>query len=1026
MIDITRREFMKSGSAAAFAATALDATQTDEPASPPGEMALKSNWLIQSSVLVDKGGETVSGGSFMPEGWYKASIPCTVLGALVKNRIYPDPRIGLNSYRIPDSSDEFNKKYDLAKYSHLPDKRNPWRDPYWYRTEFDIPESMRGKHVWLLFKGINYRADVWLNGRQIAERETMAGMYQRFFLDAGMARPGSNFLAVKVYPVDHPGTPGSQLKVFGSPREFLHNDIMKDVTFNMSVGYDCMLPQPDRNMGLWQGVSLRFTGPVDIRNPFVVTDLPLPETKPARLTISTELVNATAGPQSGVLSGTVPSAGVTFEKAVTLGPRETKEVTFSDKEFPQLIISDPRLWWPAGYGEQPLYDLALEFRIKGVTSAQESTTFGIRKITKELYVHQEWPGLRVHINGQKVFSRGGWLQPDLLFDWDLKRIEAEVRYLVHANFTTVTFEDLPMPPDEFLEACDRHGLLFWNCFYGSLWASPTAGWDEFPDPPTYKDNPFKQRYAKSLPPERYTNYPLDHDLLERCTVDIIKRFRNHPSLIVYSCMGEGNPGKDVYERWRKQVRALDPTRLSIISADLKYRLPWLDEDWPTGVDDAASSKIRELKDYYEHVRGGEEWMFSTEIPFLASLPPVDSLRRFIPDLWDAQPGPVFPLNATWAHHGANSYFKNFDTFSRRMYGEPENLEDYCMKGHLVTAEHHRAVSEAVNHRLWDITSGSWEWKVNSSFPDVQWQIYDWYLRPMVSLYYYRLAFEPLHLQYSYLDRKVTLLNQTLKPQADLEAQAQLYDLNGKLLWENKAPAQIAPNTYADLFSVPALNELTPVYFLRLVLKGSFGGTVSRNFYWLSTADAANFMDLMKLPAVRLDVDCATVRGDLETVTTVRLKNATDQVAFFTHVALLRAEHGEEVLPVRWDDNYFSLVPGESREVRAIHATADLKGVIPTVDVNGWNVLSPFECTALRISDASVKIGEMFRVSARIGNTSLDGSLVQVLVDGKPARCKRIWGRGGASRDVDFQLWIDTPGIHTLQVGEQKATIDVRG
>ncbi len=1015
-MDVSRRDFLRLSGAVAVGTAAADIVAA-EGTTLPADIVLKENWRLQSSVLVDKGGEVLSHPAYAAEGWHRITVPCTVLNALVKAGVYPDPRLALNSYRIPDSSDEFNRKYDLAKYSHLPEQRNPWRDPYWYRTEFTIPDSARGKRIWLLFKGINYRADVWLNGRQIAGRDTMVGMYQRFFLDAGASEPGTNCLAVKVYPVDHPGTPGTQLTVFGRPRD-AYGDLMKDVTYAMAEGYDCMLPQPDRAMGLWHGVSVRFTGPVDIRNPFVRTDLPLPDTRPASLSISAELVNAAAETQSGVLRGSIPEAGLTFEKAVRLEPGETREIT-----LPTQVVEEPRLWWPAGMGDQPLYRLNLEFVAGASTSAAASTSFGIRKITRELYVHEQWPGLRIHINGQRCFSRGGWIQADMLLEWDEKRMDAEARYFAHANLNTVSFEDLPMPPDEFLDACDRHGILVWNCFYSTHWVTPTCNWSDC------QQNPYTMPYANK--PEQDRNYPLDHDLLERCTVDILKRYRNHPSLIMYSCTGEGMPGEDVYRRWRKQVVALDPTRLFIIAPDLKCHFPWLDEDWPSGVDDAAAhhgrfqyNPIRGMKDYYERVRGGKEWMFSTEIPFTASVPPVESLTKFIPDLWKVRPGPEFPLNATWAHHGANMYFQPYDTFLRRQYGQPENVEDYCMKAHLVTAEQHRAVSEAVNHRIWDITSGSWEWKINSSFPDIQWQIHDWYLRPMVSLYYYRLAFEPLHLQYSYLDRTVTLLNQTLQPREGLEALAQVFDFNGKQLWEKRAPARANPNSYADLFQIPELDSATTIYFVRLALAGERGEALSRNFYWLSAAPQADFKGLAKLPPVKLEVDHTTEQKGPDSVTRVLLKNPTDRIAFFIHAAVLAGGGGDEVVPVRWDDNYLSLVPGESREVTARYATEDLKGKTPVLDVDGWNILSPYESSGLTVSRSSVGIGELFEVSAKIRNTSLDGSIVQLLVDGKPAGFRRVWARVGECRDVVFQLWIDAPGRHSLQLGPETVSVVV--
>jgi exo-1,4-beta-D-glucosaminidase len=1024
MNSITRRAFIESVGAVALTNAAPGTIRPAEDYAQPMDLALKEGWWLQSSRVVSGSGEAISRPGFQPTDWYKTEVPRTVLSALVRNGVYPDPRWGLNTYRIPDSSDEFNRKFDLAKYSHLPDKRNPWRDPYWYRTEFTVPETMRGERLCLIFKGINYRADVWLNGRQLANRETMVGMYQRFFLDGGVAQPGRNGVAVKVYPVDHPGTPGSQLTPLGTPRDFMKSDIMKDVTYTMSLGYDSMLPQPDRDMGLWQGVTAHFTGPVDIRNPFVVTDLPLPETHPAYLTISAELVNATASSQAGLLRGTIPAANITFEKPINLQPHETSAVTFSPREFAQLTLSQPRLWWPAGMGEQPLYELHLEFITGRETSSGLTTAFGIRKITKKLYIHDKWPGLRIYVNGQKVLSRGGWIQADLLLDWDDQRTEAEVRYFTQANLNTVTNEDLPMLPDEFYDACDRHGVMYWNCFYSSLWTSPTASWEELTNWAQTFENPYTMAYAKALPADRYTNYPLDHDLLERCTVDILKRYRHHPSLIMYSCMGEGMPGRDVYERWHKRVMALDGTRLVVTTPDLKYRLPWLDQEWPSGLDDAGATVIEELKDYYTCVRAGGQWMFSTEIPFLASMPPVESLQKFIPDLWETEPSATYPLNATWAHHGSHSYFRRYDSFIRRVYGEPQSVEDYCMKGHLVTAEHHRAVSEALNHRMWDITSGTMEWKVNSSSPDVQWQIYDWYLRPMVSLYYYRLAFEPLHLQYSYLDRVITIVNHTLESCTGLEAHAQVYSSEGKLLWEKRAAVNAAANTYGDLFEIPVIGGVTPVYFLRLVLGDNGGKAVSRNFYWLSSAASADCRELANLPAVPLEITDTTERKGPEAITNVTVRNASERIAFFIHTAVLHPDTGEEILPVWWDDNYFSLVPGETRTVSATYAGSALKGETPVIDVGGWNVLSPFECSKVRVSHNEVKTGELFQVTATLERTSLDGSVVQLLVDNRPVASKRVWARGGRAREATIQIWLDTAGPHTLKIGNQEASVSV--
>ena len=172
---------------------------------------------------------------------------------------------------------------------------------------------------------------MWLNGVQIADKERMAGMFQRFRFDVtAHVRPGRNALAVKIYPVDHPGVPDKQVKVFG-PHRGEHKEIERDVTEIETTGYDCMMTVPDRNMGICQEVFLDWTGPVDIRHPFVVTELPLPDTSRATLAVSAELVNAGAAPVRGVLRGHVAGTDVRFEQPVELAPNETKLVRVDPK-----------------------------------------------------------------------------------------------------------------------------------------------------------------------------------------------------------------------------------------------------------------------------------------------------------------------------------------------------------------------------------------------------------------------------------------------------------------------------------------------------------------------------------------------------------------------------------------------------------------------------------------------------------------------------------------------------------------------
>ena len=545
----------------------------------------------------------------------------------------------------------------------------------------------------------------------------VVGAFSRYSFDVTeLLHPGEkNCLAVRVHPVDHPGIPDTQLVPLG-PHRNEHKEIMKDVTLPlMSIGYDCMPTVPDRQTGLWQKVELRFTGPVIVRSPFVKSSLPLPRTSPARLVVSAQVRNASGVEQRGMLVGRIEETGGEFKANVKLAPGEGRQIVFRPEDCAALVVEKPRLWWPHNYGPRPLYHLRLRFEIGGQPSDEVAVQFGIRQLGRELHELDGAHGLRVLVNGQRIFCRGGYLQPPLLLDWDIHRMEAEIRYLSEANVNLVYFEDIPNPSDEFLDLCDRYGLMFGNCFYGCSWMQPG------------------------------TPHPLDLDLLARGTVDIIERYRNHPSLVLYMAMNEGETREGVYTRWRKEIVDRDGTRLWIPSGyfpdSRKNVPPWIKPDTPVGVNDVAPKSYGwvEPAQYFRWVRQSRNWMFMLESG-APSVPSLASLRRFLPDC-DRVPAESdrFPLTPAWAHHDAYHYFRPFDDALRRIFGRPASLADYCRQSQLLTADQHRAMFEAANHRLWSITSGFSEWKLNACWPSVEWQLYDWYLTPLVSYYYVRKA-----------------------------------------------------------------------------------------------------------------------------------------------------------------------------------------------------------------------------------------------------------------------------------------------
>ena len=899
--------------------------------SKEGDMLLQA-WRLKSSLLITESGENISVGNFKEDGWYPVTVPSTVLSALVKNGVYPDPRIDMNNYKIPDVSDSFNIKNDLAKYSYLPGGQNPFKDPYWFRTEFVIPDSQKGKTVWLNFKGINYRAEVWLNGNKIASSNEMAGMFQRFKFNVTdyIKNEGQNYLAVKIFQVDNPGTPGTQKEVFGETRNHAE-DIFKDVTLKISGGWDCALPVRDRNMGIYEDVYLSFTGAVDIINPYIVTDLPLPDTTTADIKISAELVNTTNSIISVTLKGKIDLIrefdfisytkkftnkfeSVVFEKKVDVPAKGTMTVKFSEEEFPQLKIKNPLLWRPNGYGEQYLHNLELTAITDNKISAQKNTSFGIRKITNTIKELNGENGRVFYVNGQRVFCRGGWIQPDLLLDMDTKRIYDEARLLANANVNMIANEDMPSPKEEFMDACDKYGLMLWQVFYQC--------WTAVPGTPT-------------------AYFPLDHYLAIKNANDIILRYRNNASLVLWCAAVESTVCPDLYMALKSSLKNYDTTRPFLTTSGVLWDLnltPYVNNDLPVGLSDDGEPQWhwRPEPTYFDVIRSVKFQMFRSELGQPAA-PVLSTIKKFIKNAGQDKNNKFFPLDSVWAEHGAwdsdDFAYKGYHEVISKRYGACSTIEDYARKAQYINADGYRVMYEAANHRMWDITSGVMLWKLNDCAPSILWQIYDWYLNPNAAYYYAKKACEPLHIQMNANDGMVSVINRLHKELKNIVVEAKLYDYNLKLKWEKSKTANVGEDRYFETFEIPKLNDLTTVYFVKLELKDEKGKTLSSNFYWLSSKNPSEMSELANAENPKLKVKYKIEESENEYVIKVKLKNASDKLSFFNRLAVVKKEKNEEVLPTFWEDNFITLFPGEERNITARLAKSDAENETLTVTVN---------------------------------------------------------------------------------------------
>jgi exo-1,4-beta-D-glucosaminidase len=809
---------------------------------------------------------------------------------------------------------------------------NPFKDPYWFRTTFQIPQENKGKRIWLNFDGINYRADVWLNGKQIANAREMAGMFQRFKYEISkyVNIEGKNVLAVKIHQVDHVGTPnpGYLFKPFGMFRG-QGEDIFKDVTLKISAGWDCAPVVRDRNMGIYQNVYLTYAGDVNIIDPYIVTDLPLPDTTLANITVTTSLKNAGTSSKKGILKGSIELfkevdfytykkqmpgrfKTISFQKEVEIPAGETVTVSFLPKELPQLAIKNPYLWWPNGYGKQYLHNLKLVLEIDGKVSDTRNTTFGIREITNTFKELNGEVGRVFWVNGKRIFCRGGWIQPDMMLDMSPKRMYDEARLMAEANVNMIACEDMPSPPDFLMDIYDKYGLLIWETFYQCYIAYPGT--------------------------KTFVN-PLDAKLTLKNTYDIIKRYRNHPSLVLWAEACESLVREEIYVPTREYVKELDPTRPFLPTSSCDWNVdsltPYMKQDLPLGVTDSGEPDYTWYPHpyYYNKVLEVKKQMFRDElgVPAISTL---SSMKKYIFDLGQGKKNDIYPLDKKWAYHdawdGFGYAYKAYDDAIRREFGQPSTAEEYIRNAQYVNAGSYRVMYEAANHRMWDITSGVMIWKLNATWPQVLWQIYDWFLNPNAGYYYAKKAMEPLHIQLNENDFTVSIINRNHKEHENLTATIRVFDFNLNVKWNKEEKFTINEDCYKELFKLPEIKGLTPVYFVKLELKDQQGNPVSDNFYWFSSTNNDDLSEITKMPTINLVLKQEISYEYDDVVMKVTVKNPSDKLAFFKRLIITKGEGGEEVLPTFWSDNFFSLLPGEVKTVTARFAKQDLEGKAPVL------------------------------------------------------------------------------------------------
>ena len=846
-------------------------------------LTLGAGWELQSSAKIDVPAEVLSTAGYAPKGWHQVTVPATVVAALVKDGTYPDPFVGMNLREIPGTSYKIGTNFS----NFAMPKESPFAVSWWYRKAVAIPAAWRGKTLWLKFAGINYRANVWLNGRQIASSKEIAGAWRSYVLNVtAAAKPGAtNVLAVEVFAQTE-------------------NDLgINFVDWNPTP--------PDKNLGLWRGVEMVATGPVALSHPAVFTRLDSPKNDRAHLTVTAALENASAAPVTAKLIGRIDK--LRFEQEVTLAAGERKDVSFTPDKFPALVLDHPKLWWPAQMGTPALQQLALEVMVAGKPSDRAATSFGVREVKSEI----DRNGSRLFsVNGKPILIRGAGWSSDMLMREDPKRVENELGYVLDMGLNTVRLEG-KLESDQFLDFADRHGILL------------MAGWcccDHWEDWSKWKET--------------------EHVISAESTRDQLIRLRAHPSLLAWVNGSDGPPPRKVEQRYLQMAALAQWPNPVISSASAKPA----EQTGPSGVKMTGPYDWIAPNYWLEDTKFGGAHGFNTETSAGPAVPPIESLRKMLPKdkLW--------PVNDHWVFHEGGQQFKQMDLFTAALearYGKATGVEDFAFKSQLMAYENTRAMFEAFSRNKYRAT-GVIHWMLNNAWPGLIWHLYDYYLRPAGGYFGTKRALENLHPLYAPIDRSVWVVNSQYQDQAGLKLGAQVYNLDMSEKFSREATLDLPADGSKSVFVLPEIKDLSPTYFVRLTLRDRAGKLVGSNFYWQSskpetlnydastwymtpTKSYADFTALAQLPKATLKVASRSERKGGDTLTHVTLENPGKSLAFFVRLKVNQGKDGEEILPVFWEDNYLSLLPGERRVVTARYRTSALGKAQPVTEVSGWNL-----------------------------------------------------------------------------------------
>ena len=809
-------------------------------------------WQLQRASEVSADGESISKEGFDTEGWIAATVPGTVLTSYKNIGAVPDPNHADNIFHISESF--FNSDF-------------------WYRNEFTVPEDFRQERLFLNFDGLNWKANIYLNGTKLGRME---GAFIRGNYDVtSLVVPGRNVLAVELIKNAHIGAVKEKYEL---NTDFNGGILGADnPTFHASIGWDWISTIRGSNIGIYNDVWLTTAGKVTIGDPFVQTALALPDTV-ATLTPEIIVKNHENTPVKGTLSGKI--GDITFEQPVELSANEEKTVRFSPNDFAQLKDQRLNLWWPKGYGSPCLYDANFTFSIDGTVSDTEDFKVGIRQMD----FNEDNGILSLFVNGRRFIGRGGnWGFGENNLNYRGREYDIAVAHHANMNFTMMRNWVGQIGDKELYEACDRHGIMIWQDFW---LANPADGPDPY-DPAMFIAN----------------------------AEDYVKRIRSHASIGIYCGRNEGFPPEIIDKALRRIVKSEHPGIHYISSS----------------ADDVVSGhgpyRALPVKEYFTLKNGSDKFHSERGMPNVMNY---ESLARTLKaeDLW--------PQNGRWGQHdytmeGAQGG-SSFNGIIEKGFGKPQSAKEFTELAQWVNYNGYRGMfeSRSLNRK------GLLLWMTHPAWPSMVWQTYDYYFEPTAAYFGCMKANEPLHIQWNPATDEVEVVNYSAGSHPSLTAKAQVINMDGSVAWEKEVAVSSNEDTTEKCIKLEFPTEVSSAHFVKLCLTED-GNVVSDNFYIRGTEDG-NYQAIRTMPKVALEQETKTEKVDEDRWQgSITLKNTASTPALMIRINVLGASDGDQILPMFYSDNYFSLLPGEEKTVRFHWKDEDTRGNQPKVVVSGYNV-----------------------------------------------------------------------------------------